>query len=66
MWKDGEKKGQGGEREWELQRQSEIERETLRLKKKSEFRNDPSLLCSPDVRLCAGLPVQAFGTGLAW
>lgn len=35
-------------------------------KKKSEYGKDSSLLCRPDVRLCAGLPVQASGTGLVW
>lgn len=40
-------------REWELQ----IETETgWAIKRGSGDGSDPSLLCSPDVRLCAGLP----------
>lgn len=45
----------------------------MALKKRQMFdyqrrdnKNDLSFLCSPDVRECAALPAQAFGTGRAW
>lgn len=59
-----EKKRGKREEDWVRNRWSDTEREAVSLKK-NQNGND-HLLCSPDVRLCAGLPVQAFGTGPAW